>query len=282
MDITSKTKIYCIFGNPVSHTLSPVIHNAGFSAIGLDAVYCAFEPEDIGKAVESMRNLGIAGASVTIPFKIDVMKHIDEIDELAKAIGAVNTLLNKDGIISGFNTDGIGACAAIIKSGIKLASSSALIAGNGGSARAIAWSLLAQECAVAITGRNMNHISSLTQELSQKYNGVSCIAAEKLTPEYTKNFDIIINTTPVGMEPDPKKSPLDKKLLHNGQTVFDIIYKPDKTALLTLAEKQGCKTIRGFEMLLNQGAEQFKIWTGLDAPKDVMRSAAKKFLYGHL
>ncbi|MCL2025394.1 MAG: shikimate dehydrogenase [Leptospirales bacterium] len=282
MDITSKTKIYCIFGNPVSHSLSPVMHNAGFSAVGLDAIYCAFEPDDIGRAVESMRSLGITGASVTVPFKIDVMEYIDEIDELAKAIGAVNTLVNKNGTISGYNTDGIGACAAIAKSGIKLASSNALIIGNGGSARAIAWSLLDQGCTVAVTGRNKEHISSLASQLGQKYNNVSCITSGELTPQYTKDFDIIINTTPVGMEPDSGRSPLEKKLLHSGQTIFDIVYKPDKTALLTMAEEQGCKTIRGFEMLLNQGIEQFRIWTGSDAPKDVMRTAAEKFLYGRL
>ncbi|MCL1911187.1 MAG: shikimate dehydrogenase [Leptospirales bacterium] len=282
MDITSKTKIYCIFGNPVSHSISPVMHNAGFSAAGLDAAYCAFAPDDIGKAVESMRSLGIAGASVTIPFKTDVINYIDETDELVRNIGAANTLVNKDGIIRGCNTDGIGACAAIVESGIELARSSVLIAGNGGSARAIAWSLLSQGCKTTITGRNTAHISSLALELNQKYSGVSCVAAEELTPEYTEKFDIIINATPVGMEPDSNRSPFGKELLHSGQTVFDIVYKPDKTALLALAEERGCKIIRGFEMLLNQGIEQFKLWTGLDAPKDIMRSAAEKFLHGNL
>jgi len=280
MDITSETKIYCIFGNPVSHSISPVMHNAGFSAAGLNAAYCAFAPDDIGKAVESMRSLGIAGASVTIPFKVDVIKYIDEIDELTQSIGAVNTLVNRNGIISGRNTDGTGACTAIVESGIEIASSSALIAGNGGSARAIAWSLLAKGCKVVITGRNMERISSLAHELGQKYGGVSCIAAKELTPEYTEKFDIIINTTPVGMGTDSKMSPFDEELLHGGQTVFDIVYKPDKTLLLTLAEKRGCKIIKGFEMLLNQGIEQFRIWTGIDAPKEIMRSAAEKFLHG--
>ncbi|MDR3237164.1 MAG: shikimate dehydrogenase [Spirochaetia bacterium] len=280
MEITSKTKLYCIFGNPVAHSLSPVMHNAGFAAAGLDALYCAFEVNEIGRAVEAMRTLGIAGASVTIPFKVDVMKYIDEADILAEDIGAVNTLLNKDGIIKGFNTDGTGACAAITESGMRLESSSALVIGNGGAAKAVAWSLLFNGCGVMLTGRNAERVSALAGELGKKYGGVSVAAA--LTPEYTKNFDIIINTTPVGMEGHSAGSlpaGFDSELLHAGQRVFDIVYKPGKTRLLELASARGCKTIRGFEMLINQGIEQFKIWTGQNPPKDVMREAAEKYLY---
>lgn len=278
MNITSQTKLYCIFGKPVSHSLSPVLHNCGFAVRQIDAVYCAFEPSDIGSAIEAMKVLGINGASVTVPFKVDVIQYINALDTLAADIGAVNTLINQSGIITGYNTDGLGACEAMRNAGMKLPSSSALVIGNGGSARAIVCSLLSQGCAVTICGRNESRISALTAEFKQKYSGLNYIRLDELEPSYTKKFTAIINTTPVGMEPNTDDTPLSAELLHNGQYVFDIVYKPDKTRLLKDAEKRGCKIIKGFEMLLAQGILQFKLWTNQDAPEQEMREAAEDFL----
>ena len=273
MKITSNTKLYCIFGKPVSHSLSPVLHNTGFEAIGMDAVYCAFEPTNIDSAINAMRTLGISGASITIPYKIDVMKHINEIDSLAKDIGSVNTLVNKNGSIIGYNTDGLGACKAMEDAGMKINGSKALIIGNGGSARAIAFSLLSKGCAITISGRNEKHIANLANDLKKKYSDVDYILLDRLDYANTEIYTVIINTTPVGMEPNAHETPIESELLHAGQFVFDIVYKPDETRLLQEAAKKGCKIIKGFEMLLAQGALQFKLWTGHDAPVDEMRKA---------
>ena len=273
MKITSNTKLYCIFGKPVSHSLSPVLHNTGFETIGMDAVYCAFEPTNIDSAINAMRTLGISGASITIPYKIDVMKHINEIDSLAKDIGSVNTLVNKNGSIIGYNTDGLGACKAMEDAGMKINGSKALIIGNGGSARAIAFSLLSKGCAITISGRNEKHIANLANDLKKKYSDVDYILLDRLDSTNTEMFTVIINTTPVGMEPNVHETPIERELLHEGQFVFDIVYKPDETRLLQEAAKKGCKIIKGFEMLLAQGALQFKLWTGHDAPVDEMRKA---------
>ena len=258
------------------HSLSPVLHNTGFETIGMDAVYCAFEPTNIDSAIDSMRTLGIAGASITIPYKIDVMKYIDEVDSLAKDIGSVNTLVNINGKIIGYNTDGLGACKAMEDAGMKINGSKALIIGNGGSARAIAFSLLSKGCAITISGRNENHIANLVNDLKKKYKDVDYHLLHELDYANTEIYTVIINTTPVGMEPNVHETPIESELLHEGQFVFDIVYKPDETLLLQEAMRKGCKIIKGFEMLLAQGALQFKLWTGYDAPINDMRKAVKR------
>jgi shikimate dehydrogenase len=282
MNITSSTKLYCIIGKPVSQSLSPVMHNRAFQFTGTNAVYCAFEPSGIGEAVAAMRALNIAGASVTIPFKIDVMDYIDEVDPIAAKTGSVNTLVNRNGKITGYNTDGTGARAALEKAGARLSGSSVLLIGNGGSARGIAYALLSAGAHISVTGRNPERISAFAESLKDEERNISVgvKASGELTADYASAFDIIINTTPLGMEPQTNATPIGAEFLRKGQYVFDIVYKPDMTRLLTEAEKKGCIPVKGVEMLIHQGARQFEIWTGKAAPVDEMRRIVFEFLYG--
>ncbi len=275
MEIKASTEIYCIFGNPVRHSLSPVIHNTAFGALGMDALYCAFEPESIENAVMAMRHLGIRGASVTIPFKVSVIPCLDDIDPLARSIGAVNTLLNDNGTITGYNTDGLGAVSPLEKRIGPLSGKKALVVGNGGSARAIAFALLSRGARVVIAGRNPSRAASLAADLGRSARSS---AIDSLDPGFMSEIDIVINTTPVGMTPDTDSTPIEEKLLLPHHTVFDIVYSPARTHLLALAEAKGCAVVRGVEMLVSQALAQFKIWTGKDAPERQIYDAVESHL----
>jgi len=276
--ITSSTGLYCIFGNPVRHSISPVMQNAAFTETGIDAVYLAFETSSIGEAVTAMKSIGIMGASVTIPFKIDVMKHLDVIDPLAASIGSVNTIVNDKGTLSGFNTDGYGAVLAIEQSGITLKGKTSLVIGNGGSARAIALTLVERGACVIIAGRNDIRVNALVQDLKTVAPDTEGVILKDLSPSYMEKIDVIINTTPIGMTPDIGSTPLDASLIAPHHIVFDIVYAPHETRFLADARKIGCGIVYGIEMLILQGARQFEIWTGREAPVGTMRRAA----YHHL
>jgi len=275
--IDSKTKLYGIFGNPVRHSLSPLMHNRAFDLAGINAAYVAFEPRSIEEAVSSMKAIGIAGASVTIPFKIDVLPFLDSIDPLAEKIGSVNTLLNDNGRIKGFNTDGHGAVTALKKQGSPIKNEKVLIIGNGGSARAIAYTLLHGEAHVTIAGRDLNRITSLADDLLKFNSNVETSVLAQLDQRAVSQFDIIINTTPIGMHPHEEAVPLDTSLLKSGSTVFDIVYSPHDTRFLTEASCRKCNTVYGIDMLLYQGVRQFEIWTGAEAPVSAMRDILIKY-----
>ncbi|HSV98236.1 MAG TPA: shikimate dehydrogenase [Spirochaetota bacterium] len=267
------TILYCLFGRPARHSLSPAMHNAAFEHLGMNAVYLAFEPEKPLDAVRAMRALGIRGASITIPFKTDILDHIDEIDPLAEKIGSVNTLINDDGIIKGFNTDGHGAVRALLANGVSISGRKTLVVGNGGSARAIAFSLLEEKAEVTISGRNEKNAGALASDLSRYFKDVKSCRIDSLTNGSLDEYQILINTTPVGMFPDIGSSPIDPSLLRPGMTVFDIVYAPARTRLLGSAESAGCRIVFGTEMLLYQGARQFELWTSGQAPVETMRDA---------
>ncbi len=269
--IDSNTTLYGIFGNPVRHSLSPLMHNRAFDSAGINAAYVAFEPLSIKEAIRSIRALGIAGASVTIPFKIDVIPFLDDIDPLAEKIGSVNTLLNTNGLIKGYNTDGHGAATALKKQGCRIKNKKILIIGNGGSARAIAFTLLDEEAHVAIAGRDLNRIKGLAADLLKSSSKVTTLIISELDCATVSQFDIIINTTPIGMHPNEDAVPFDTSLLPSGCTVFDIVYSPHDTRFLIEAANKRCKIVYGIDMLLYQGARQFEIWTGTEAPVSVMR-----------
>lgn len=269
----SKTALYCIFGNPVSHSLSPVMHNAAFKIKKINAVYLAFASESISASVDAMRTLGIKGASVTIPHKIEVMNFIDLIDPLALKISSVNTLKNEKGIISGFNTDGIGALKALQRGGFNPSGSKVLIIGNGGSARAIAFTLLDQGSDVYLTGRNFSNLKSLLADMRKHYNHADIIPPAELSKDRLDDFTAVINTTPIGMTPDTDSTPFRADFFSKRQLVFDIVYNPDETRFLREATAAGCRTVKGLDMLIYQGAEQFKIWTNEEAPLEEMIKA---------
>ncbi len=276
--INSETKLYCLFGNPVSGSLSPALQNSAFASEGINAVYMAFKINSIIEGVKAMRELNISGASVTVPFKQEVMKYIDETDPLAEDIGAVNTLLNDNGTVKGFNTDGYGAVKALMKAGMEISGASFLILGNGGAARAVSFALLSQGGKVQIAGRNPLKAGILAGDLSVKYSGVASSSLEELNQSNCRKFDCVINATTAGMFPAADSEPVSADILSSGQMVFDIVYKPDETLFLKHAGMKGCRVLKGFEMLLHQGTAQFEIWTGRPAPEKIMRDAAEKFL----
>jgi len=275
-EINAATKLFCIFGDPVAHSLSPAMQNAAFREAGVNAVYLAFRPATLAGALEAMRTLPISGASVTIPYKSDIMGHLDEVDPLAADIGAVNTLLNNRGRITGYNTDGRGALEALRLSGSPPAGKKVLVLGNGGSAKAIAFTLIAEGNRVIVAGRNPDRYLPLVEELRRRDPGTEAAALGELTARRMEEVDIIINTTSVGMSPDTAAMPLPGDLLMPRHTVFDIVYAPHVTSLIAAAREKGCRVVYGRDMLLFQGARQFEIWTGRRAPVDVMRAALEK------
>ncbi len=263
MLINSNTILYCIFGNPARHSFSPILHNYAFALHNINAVYLAFEIDSIKKGIESFRTLGINGASITIPFKIEVINYIDEIDSLSSQIGSVNTLRNENGKIKGYNTDGSGAVRALMNNNVKIENRNVMIIGNGGSARAIAFSLLKESGNIFIAGRDRNKVSGLAKDLKSFYDHVDTIELIQINKNFMKNIDIIINTTPIGMRPNINSTPLDSDLLDESHVVFDIVYSPEITRFLHDAIEKKCKIIKGIDMLIYQGIKQFEIWTGI-------------------
>jgi shikimate dehydrogenase len=278
LEVNAGTEIYCIFGNPVKHSLSPAMQNAAFKALGINAVFTAFEVDNIKYAISAMKALDIRGASVTIPFKIQSIKYVDKLDPLARDIGSINTLHNDNGKIYGYNTDGLGALEALLENDVKIKSSHILLIGNGGSARAIAIALLSKGANVTVAGRNTKKILKLVNDIKKKQKNIGYILINKINIEYMNNIDIIINTTPVGMTPNVNKMPIEPELILKKHIVFDIVYSPHLTKLLKTSKTKGCKIIHGIEMLVNQGAKQFEIWTGKKAPISAMEKKVSKFI----
>ncbi len=251
--IDAQTQLYGIIGNPVRHSLSPVIHNGAFRRMGLDAVYLAFEVENLREAIDGMRGLGVRGVSVTIPFKTRIIPFLDEIEEVAKRINAVNTIVNEGERLVGYNTDWRGALEAL-EERVDLRGKRVVLLGAGGAARAIGFALKRRGCEVVISNRTTDRGAVLAKELMCIHQPLSSIEGLKA--------DVMINATSVGMHPYDEESPLPKRALKEGMTVMDIVYSPLRTKLLREAEEIGCLTINGLEMLSRQGAAQLEIWTG--------------------
>ena len=251
--IDAQTELYCVIGNPVSHSLSPIMHNAAFNRMGLNAAYLAFEVENLEEAIRGIRGLGIQGVSVILPFKNQVIPFLDEVEAVAEKIKAVNTIQNKGGKLIGHNTDWRGAMETLEEE-VDLKGKNVLLLGAGGAARAIGFGLKEKGSQVIISNRSPDKANELAKDLGFVYQPLLSIKEPK--------FDVIINATSVGMSPHDAETPLPKKLLKEGMVVMDIVYQPLKTKLLQEAEEQGCRTIDGLEMLARQGAGQLEIWTG--------------------
>lgn len=269
MKLSAKTKICLIIGDPVEHSLSPVMHNAGFKALGIDDQFvflgAKVKVEDVSVIVDAMRKMGIHGLTCTIPHKTEVMNFLDEIDETARRIGAVNTVLNRNGRLIGFNTDWLGAIVPLEKL-TSLSGKKVLVLGAGGAARAVVFGLLKKGADVKIFNRTKEKALKLAEEFK-------CRATDLRRVTDIKDFDIIINTTPVGMKPLEKETPIPTELINDKQIIFDIVYVPHETKLLIEAKKRGAKIVHGVEMLLHQGTAQFEIYTNRKASEDVMRRA---------
>jgi shikimate dehydrogenase len=267
--INGQTKIFGILGRPVAHSLSPVMHNAAFSHLGLNAVYVAFPVTDFRKAVAGLRGLGICGVSVTIPFKEEIIPLLDELDPRAAEIGAVNTVVNREGRLIGYNTDWLGAVTALTAR-ISLKGRHVLILGAGGASRAIAYGILQAGGRVSLTDVDTARAAALVKDLGGEAIPLNtlgdCPAA------------ILVNATPVGMTPGVDGIPISPDLLGRFAVVMDIVYQPLATRLLKEAQARGAATIDGLQMLIQQGAAQFELWTGKEAPAEVMARAAYQTL----
>ena len=278
MRISGKTRVCAIIGDPVEHSLSPVMHNAAFKELGLNLVYVAFTVtrNELKDAISGARSLGMQGLNVTMPHKNAVMSYLDETDSTAKAIGAVNTILNEQGKLIGYNTDGNGALRALKENGISAKEKKMLILGAGGAAKAIAFQAAQDVEEVVILNRTSEKAEKLAELLCKKFgkrvNG-GALSAEVLKKEL-KTTDILVNATSVGMHPDVNRSPVPSDLLRRDLCVMDIIYNPLETKLVTDAKAVGAKVVLGLEMLLYQGAVAFEIWTNCPAPVEVMKEAA--------
>jgi shikimate dehydrogenase len=267
--IDGHTKIFGILGRPVAHSLSPAMHNAAFRHLGMNAVYVAFPVTDLAQAVSGLRGLGVGGVSVTIPFKEEIIPLLDELDPRAGQIGAVNTVVNLDGRLTGYNTDWLGAVTALTAK-VSLKGQHVLILGAGGASRAIAYGVLHQGGKVTLTDLDAARAAALAQDM-----GVEAIPLNALS---TCPAAILVNASPVGMAPDIDGIPMPPDLLGRFDTVMDIVYKPLTTRLLREAKARGAATIDGLQMLIHQGAAQFELFTGREAPVEIMAKAAYEAL----
>jgi 3-dehydroquinate dehydratase/shikimate dehydrogenase len=262
--LTRRTQVFGVIGNPVGHSLSPLLHNSGFVARKLNAVYLPFLVRDLRDFLTAVPEFGIRGFSVTLPHKQSILRHLKQCDPLAADIGAVNTVeVRRDHSLRGCNTDYVGVMRALEKK-LQLAGSRVLIFGAGGSARAAAFALSRAGAVVAICARR----ERAARELARAVGG-EAVSRRALRTEF---FDVVINATPVGMHPDAEISPLGPRELHC-RIVMDLIYRPEKTQLLKLAARKGIATVSGVEMFLAQGIAQWEIWTKQHAPEAVMRRA---------
>jgi shikimate dehydrogenase len=277
MDINAHTQFCGVIGNPVEHSLSPAIHNAAFQKLGLNFVYLAFRVEAIGDAIKGLRALGnFRGASVTIPHKMSAVSYLDSVDPTAGHIGAINTIVATDGILTGYNTDATGALRALREGRVALEGRHVVMLGSGGAARAIAF-VLGVETGIerlTILGIDDQERRVLARDLQSK-SGTTVLESsldEGVLRKVLSDAQVLIHCTPMGMSPKVHETAVPAALLHGGLTVMDIVYNPRNTQLLKDAKAAGCRTIPGLEMFLHQAAAQFELWTNQAAPADVMRA----------
>jgi shikimate dehydrogenase len=275
--IDAETQLCAVIGNPIEHSLSPAIHNAAFEAAGLNFVYLAFRVEDVRACLAGMRAMpSFRGLSVTIPHKLAVMEHLDEIDPMAEHVGAVNTVCHASGRLIGTTTDGPGALRAIENAGVSLDGKRVLFIGAGGAVRSAAFAVAEMTACsqVTILGRTQSRVNSLVRDLREKTK--AAVEGRRLPEDLSAAMvahEVIINGTPLGMFPNSvNDTPVPKELLSRDHVVFDMVYRPTKTRLVQEAERAGCKIVPGIEMLIHQAALQFETWTGVRAPIQAMRS----------
>ncbi|RUM89399.1 MAG: shikimate dehydrogenase [Thermovibrio sp.] len=282
MRITGKTSVYGIVGFPVKHSLSPVMQTAAFEEAGIDAVYVPFEvkPELLKEAVEGLKALGVKGFNVTVPHKEKVIESLDYLSDETEAIGAVNTVKNEEGKLTGYNTDAEGFIRSLQEEGIDLKGKRVLMFGAGGAAKAVGYALLREGVKfLNVVNRDFSRGKKLG-DLLGKFGNVLVYPLKEGTVEVLlKDADVIVNTTSVGLRRDDPQL-FDYSKIPKGIVVVDIIYNPPETPLLRAARERGCKTVNGLGMLIHQGAVAFEIWTGVRAPVEKMREVLVGELYG--
>lgn len=271
--ITSKTQLVGLFGHPVSHSQSPMMHNAAFSEKDLGFAYAAFDvdPDNLEDAVAGIRALGLKGINVTIPHKVAIMPMLDEIDPLAKRIGAVNTVVIENGRLIGYNTDGMGYVRSLVEeTGIVLDQQIVTMVGAGGAARAVAFTLAEKGVKeIRIINRSRERAAILAEHVGTIVP--TRIVEQGEGKDAIADSSLLINTTSIGMLPNVQEMPVPSEWLHNQLTVSDLIYNPLETRLLSEARAIGAAVHSGVGMFVNQGALAFELWTGQNAPTEIMR-----------
>lgn len=292
-DIGVDTKLGAIIGTDIGHSKSPAMMNAAYEKLGLDAYYYPMniKEEDFGDVIRGISKMNYMGLTITIPYKLEVMKYLDEIDRTAEIIGAVNTIKITEGKMKGFNTDGEGFVRGLeADKGVNVAESTFVVVGAGGVSRAIMTVLASRKAAADDAGREpgipacekkiylANRTMKRAEELCDKLNKLVCdccvpVPLDETLAQYIDKADVLVNATNVGMPPQQDMTPVDTAMLHSGMLVADVIYNPRKTKLLEAAEAMGCDIVNGQSLLLHQGKMAFNIWTGLEAPGDDMFKA---------
>lgn len=268
IETTNKTKLFGILGTPIAHTLSPAMHSFMAAKTGMDMAYLAFDvlPENLESAMKGVKALGASGFNITAPHKIRVMDYLDQICPEAQRMNAVNTVVNRNGLWHGFNTDGDGFCESLLLEGCEIKDKHILIMGAGGSARALAYKLARYGAeSVTITARSTDKIHTIG-DIVERYTHTKFFDSM----EISKNYDILINATPVGMHPHENGNPCGfMDFIHENMVCCDIIYNPKKTEFLKASEKKGAKIINGLGMLVLQGILAFELFcdTKLDHKK---------------
>lgn len=278
--ISTKTIICGLIGNPVEHSVSPAMQNAAFDSLGLDYIYLPFRvtADNLARAVDGLKVLNMRGVNVTIPHKVAILPLLDELEPLAKKIGAVNTIVNDKGRLKGYNTDAAGFLKILLERGVEPKGKKVVVLGAGGASRAVSFTLAERGAEIVILNRRQEidwavELASSISQLSTKEVKALELNDENLS-SVLEAADVLVNATSVGMSPDSNNSPLPAGLLKPELVVFDVVYNPLKTRLLAEAEVAGAETISGIDMLVWQGALAFELWTGAEAPADIMKAKA--------
>jgi len=283
-DIDGKTLVFGVIGDPIEHTLSPPMHNHALEAMGVDAVYVPFhvKPEFLEHAVKSIVSLGIKGLNVTVPYKTGVMKFCDALTDVAKAVGAVNTIINDNGRLTGDNTDVYGFEMCLKSgSGIDTFPERVSILGAGGAARGIVYACAVRDEVreISILNRTFSKAEKIATEFAP-LTGKTFVPLPADAENIRKALPasgLVVNTTSIGMHPDIYRSPVSEpEVFHENQIVCDIIYNPAETKFLKDAGLHGAKTVGGLAMLAYQGARSLSLWTGMEAPVEVMLDTLKE------
>jgi shikimate dehydrogenase len=284
MNVSGKTKVCAIIGDPIDHTMSPPMHNAAYKELGLDYIYLPFQvkKEHLKQAVAGLKALNVRGFNVTMPHKVSIIPMLDGLDPLAEKIGAVNTVVNDKGVLTGHNTDGLGVLQALLEKGLEPEGKKVVVIGAGGASRAISYVLAQHGARLTILNRKqeLDWAEKIAASINKDLGAAAQVMelGSKQLAAALAGADILIHATSVGMHPDTEKSLVPAELLRSGLTVFDVIYSPLKTKLLRDAEAAGCRTIGGVDMLVWQGILCFEKWTGQQAPLETMRREAIKML----
>ncbi|MCD1258441.1 shikimate dehydrogenase [Paenibacillus athensensis] len=278
--LDSHTILYGVFGDPVRHSRSPLMLNRAFAEAGVNGAYAAFhvKPEGLSEAVAGIRALGFRGVNVTIPHKVEVMAHLDEIDEGARVIGAVNTIVNDGGKLTGYNTDGIGYARSLKEeTGLSLRGCRVLLLGAGGAARGVAYALAKEGAAsVCIANRTTSRADELAAAIAA-FAPARGVALDEIAG-LADDVDLVVNTTSAGMHPHVDELPADTSWVDGRHIASDLIYNPRTTRFLREAQERGARIHGGLGMFIYQGAYAFEYWTGLPAPVAAMRQVVEQSL----